>query len=204
MQQKTYSGGSGWMNLLRIDATGSGPTIFLGGDISSTAELGDVALTLRSTIDWFSPTAEYGYCTTASSDSPSYTARCFDIEPTVTDQAADIRLWVLNDELEDIAVEDLILYRFAGGNWQQLPSTVDMVDFTSIGYHNVTASTPGFSDFLVGSIDFIPTAVSLVDFAAKDGVGNSSLAAALLVLAVSGVLTMALLLRRRRPDQTRQ
>lgn len=200
IQQQFHTSASGLVRLLNILQPTQSGTVYYGADVDSASDLGGVTLTLRAAIDWFSPTSFYNYCTTDGPASPPYAKRCFDIVPEVTNQGATVTLWAQLDELNGIANQDLMVYRFASGNWQQLtPADVD-VGFAGLGYINVSGPTPGFSFFLIGDQNSQPTAVDLMGFGARDAAALAlPLVAVVSLLALLGAALLLWMRRRSSP-----
>ncbi len=186
--------------LLWLETDGSG-TVFRGADVTSDSDLGEIVLTLRSAIDWVSPTAVYAYCTSDGSESPPYVTRCFDIAPAVKDQESQVTLWALLTELNGVVVDDLAGFHFAGSTFTALTSN-DVGDGSlGIGYVSVTGTTTSFSEFLIGDRDLGPTAIDLVNLAANGASSPIFLLFSLvtvLALATIGLLAFA----RRKGSQT--
>ncbi|MCL4868570.1 MAG: hypothetical protein KJ063_06370 [Anaerolineae bacterium] len=149
---------------------------YRGVDIDTTgsaANLGDVTVSIRGNSGLT--------CPNTAGPSPIYAHRCFDITPT-NQGAAVVTLWVTTAEHTMIpTVSELAPYRFNAGTWEQLPGIV--TGSGSNNYAFAIGNTSGFSEFLVGSVFFTPTAVTLGQMGVATG--NSLLwvgAAAFLLL----------------------
>lgn len=84
------------------------------------------------------------YCTTTGGAAPTYARRCFEITPTITNTAAQVRLWLLDTELNGLTPASLYVYRNVGGGaWNQLlPNRATGNDGDT--YTWVEGDTPGF------------------------------------------------------------
>jgi hypothetical protein len=193
MQQKTQNE-SGWVEIVNVENNLQTATRYLGTRISSPNNLGTISVTLRSTVDWFSPTKTFGYCTETGSFSPNYAGRCFDILPTNNTLSATVRLWVLNDDLNGIAAEELAVYRRVGNTYEEQFDSA--ATGSTLGYKYAEAVTPGFSAFLAGMTGDSPTLIGFLGLAANEPVGVT--AVLLVIVALLAVATVGLLLLVRR------
>jgi hypothetical protein len=103
-------------------------------------------------------------------------------------------LWALTNELNDIAEGDLAVFRniSGGANWSELAST-NGNDGGS--YRYAEGTTPGFSDFLLGTSGNGPTAVTLYSQAVRTKSGDLLLVVA---VAMVGALFLTLAWRQGR------
>jgi hypothetical protein len=153
---------------------------YRGVTVESVHNLGDVTVAVRA-ID----PSNGEYCTATGSDSPLYAERCYQISAVESDEAT-ITLWALDTELQGINPDNLTVYRFVAGFWNQLANS----EMGSDGgdYVFVRAITPGFSSFLLGDANLPPTTIRLMQFGAR---ASAVPATSLLVLAslLLGILT---------------
>jgi hypothetical protein len=124
------------------------------------------------------------FCTDTGGSSPSYAGRCYQITPT-TDGAARVRLWALSSELNGIGESNLSVYRYTGSStWTEL------IDNRATGndggsYSYAEGDTLGFSAFLLGETNSVPTALHLQSFSVQSGTNL------LLLLAFCGLLLVS-------------
>ena len=185
--------------ILRIVPSSGAPTLYWGVNVDSAANLGNISVTLRETIDWYSPTAQYQFCTADGVTSPAYAQRCYTI--TVDSSAeATVTLWGQADELSGVAVSDLAVYRYDGSSWVKIdcanPGFCSSFPGAFIGYAWAKGETPGFSEFLLGDANegMAPTAVNLLGIEvaqAWDVTAVLLVSMAFLALAALGLLLQA-------------
>jgi PGF-pre-PGF domain-containing protein len=152
IERKTADAPGVKVEFLRLE-NGAGETIYRGVDLTPTVSLGEVTASLRE-ID---PDAAEA-CTTDAASAP-YTLVCYNISPENAGSAT-IRLWARADQLGEVPLDELTIYRYRNGVWEPLVTTNsgEVGDFVF-----AEAETPGFSAFLLGG-DMAPTAVTLVNF----------------------------------------
>ena len=192
LQQTQAVGSNTTVPFLQIEDSSMG-VIYRGATISTTtalSDLGNVTVSVEA-VDQ----AGGEYCTTDGGTSPAYASRCFEITATNNSLPADITLYALTSELNGILTANLEVYRFVSPNWDLLaplltPGTIGNYSFAS-------ATTPGFSHFLLGGAN-APTAVTLQSFSAQ----GQNLTMVILVIGTLLLLTVGALWRLRR--QTRQ
>lgn len=137
-------------------------TKYRGLDINTTksgANLGLVEASIRETVEWISPASDYQYCTNDVGDSPVYTERCFKIVPA-TNGSAELRLWNLASELNNIGQGDLSIFHNTGGAWVELQTNRAIGDDGGM-YSFAEADTPSFSSFLIGQTGNNPTNITV-------------------------------------------
>jgi hypothetical protein len=191
VQQTQAVGSNTTVDFLQIEDS-SMSVKYRGATIDTTtasSDLGNVTVSVEA-VDQ----AGGEYCTTDGGTSPAYASRCFEITATNNILPADMTLYALTSELNGILPADLEVYRFESPNWVLLkplfmPGTIGNYSFAS-------ATTPGFSHFLLGGAN-APTAVTLQSFSAQ----GQNLTMVLLVIGMLLLLTVGALWRRRR--QTR-
>lgn len=123
---------------------------YRGVDINTVNNLGDVTVTIRGNSG---PT-----CTSEGAGSPNYAFRCFDIAPT-NQAAARVTLWATTGEQNGIATANLAVYRFNLGDWQV--GTARTTGTGTNSYVFAQGDVPGFSGFLLGNVNVVPTAITL-------------------------------------------
>ena len=123
---------------------------YRGVDISTNENLGNVTVKIRGNSG--------ATCTNTGNTSPDYVSRCYEITPTIQG-SAQVTLWALASEQNDIPTADLAPYRYTGSGWAKLTNI--STGSGSNGYVFSRGDTTGFSAFLLGDTNFIPTAVKL-------------------------------------------
>ena len=131
----------------------AGETIYRGVDITPAVNLDEVTVSLRE----INPDA--GEACTGDLASAPYALACYEISATNTG-GATLRLWARADQLGEIELDELTIYRFDNGVWNPLTTTNSGTDG---GFVFAEAETPGFSAFLLGGY-VAPTVVTLVNF----------------------------------------
>jgi hypothetical protein len=189
LQQTQAVGSNTTVDFLQIEDS-SMSVEYRGATIDTTNDLGNVMVSVEA-VDQVGGE----YCTTDGGTSPAYAGRCFEITATNKNLPADITLYALTSELNGILTADLEVYRFVSPNRVLLtqlltPGTIGNYSFAS-------ATTPGFSHFLLGGAN-APTAVTLQSFSAQ----GQNLTMVILVIGTLLLLTVGALWRLRR--QTRQ
>ena len=151
------------VSFLEVD-DGLGSIKFRGAEISTTVDLGNVAVSIRAA-DFSSG----DYCTSEGVISQPYTEQCFDIatqNQLTTGQSAIVRVWTHSSKLNGIADTDLYIYHYSGsgGVWNQLTNGATRGN-DGAGFFFGEATTSSFSPFLLGS-SLQPTAVTAATLAA--------------------------------------
>jgi hypothetical protein len=171
--QQTQTVNNGTFNFLQISTS-----IYRGVDLITTNNLGSTIVVITTTVN--------GGCTATGTGSPAYATRCYEITPA-NNLSATVRLYALTaTQLNGTTQANLRVYRYASG-WQLL-STNALTGTATGGYSYAQATTPGFSDFLLGGTTS-PTAVTLSGLRAATAPAEwIGPAAGLIVLMGAGIL----------------
>ncbi|MCP4426282.1 MAG: hypothetical protein GY803_17460 [Chloroflexi bacterium] len=190
--QESQTVGSGTIvNFLQIRDSDNTTDKYRGVDLDtndSGSDLGSVTVSVKA-VDRLARE----YCTNDGSDSPLYADRCFTITPANNNQSANVSFWTLTSEIAP-GHEWPGAYHYNGGSWREL---ANIKHGTIDSYTWVSGKTTGFSMFLIAQKTIgegeAPTAVTLQTVFASTN--NTALMAVMMM--VVGVLTAALLIRRK-------
>ncbi len=164
---------------------------YRGVEVTSAADLGDVTVLVEK-VNYNSDE----FCTTSGDNSPVYADRCFTITPDTSDTAV-IRLYALNPgELNNIAVDDLAVYRhIPTSGWVKLSTLENSGTVDGGVYAFAEGETPGFSSFLMADTIDSPTAVTLQTFTAANN--TAWLLIISIIIMVLALVTARVFLNRR-------